>query len=174
MDPPCPAAVAESASRLRFRPIVVYGLLVKRRSILGALYVYYRNRMFHRIAEPTESGLDSKQPGHGVLLVECTCSKDDEVWNNTAAATDRLFDDLVAEGVVTRDEVVAIHHQRTEFGYPMFALGFEEHHDRVAEYVNSVSNLDSVGRQGAFCYPNMHETMRQGAEAAAKIIDAAS
>lgn len=165
MDPPCSAEVADSASQLRFRPIVVYGLLVKRRGILGALYVYYRSRMFHRIAEPTESGLDAKQPGYGVLLVECTCSKDDPVWSDTAAAKDRLFKDLVAEGVVSRDEVVAIHHQRTEFGYPLFALGFEEHHDRVAEFVNGVPNLDSVGRQGAFCYPNMHETMRQGADA---------
>ena len=170
MEPACPQEVALSASQLRFRPIVVYGLLVKRRGILGALYVYYRNRMFHRIAEPTESGLDSKRPGHGVLLVECTCSKGDVVWEDTAEAKERLFEDLVAEGVVSPEEVVGIHHQRTEFGYPMFALGFEEHYDRVAEFVNKIPNLDSVGRQGAFCYPNMHETMRQGSDAADRIL----
>jgi hypothetical protein len=32
--------------------------------------------------------------------------------------------------------------------------------------IASIANLRTAGRQGAFCYPNMHSAMRQGAKAA--------
>ena len=169
ISPACSENVARSATKLQFRPIVVYGMLIRRRRILGALYVYYRNRMFHRIAEPTESGLDAKNEEYGVLLVECTCSKGDDVWRDSPRARSRLFEDLGAESVIKEEEVLAVHHQRSEFGYPVFALGFEEHLDRVTNFLEGIENLKSIGRQGAFCYPNMHETMRHGAEAAKSV-----
>ena len=51
-------------------------------------------------------------------------------------------------------------------GYPVFALGFEPHYDKVMAWVKSMSNLQSTGRQGGFKYPNMHSAMRMGATAA--------
>ena len=55
--------------------------------------------------------------------------------------------------------------------YPIFALGFEQHLDTVVDYLKPVTTLCSTGRQGAFCYPNMHGAMRMGADAARAILD---
>ena len=77
------------------------------------------------------------------------------------------MDELIAEGVLMdQHEVISVHHQSTRFGYPLFELGFEEHLAAVQDFLATLQNLASVGRQGGFCYPNMHETMRQGATAA--------
>ncbi|MDH3718852.1 MAG: FAD-dependent oxidoreductase [Planctomycetota bacterium] len=167
-----PADVRDAAARLQHRPLVVYGLLVNKPTVLDALYVYYRNCMFHRIAEPSQSGLDTGPEGHAALLVEVTCVMGDDVWNDAPSARDRLLADLAAEDVVTADEIVAIHHQRSAFGYPIFALGFEQHHQRVQAFFDTITNFDSIGRQGGFCYPNMHETMQQGANVAQRLIEA--
>ena len=47
-----------------------------------------------------------------------------------------------------------------------FALGFEPHLEKVKNWIKSIPNLQSVGRQGGFTYPNMHSAMRMGARAA--------
>ena len=57
------------------------------------------------------------------------------------------------------------------FGYPVFALGFEPHLARVLDWVKSIPNLQSAGRQGAFQYPNMHKAMRMGAAAAGAVME---
>jgi hypothetical protein len=41
-------------------------------------------------------------------------------------------------------------------------LGFEEHFQKVMAQLQQIENLQSVGRQGGFSYPNMHATMRMG------------
>ncbi|NOY00682.1 MAG: amine oxidase, partial [Verrucomicrobia bacterium] len=55
-------------------------------------------------------------------------------------------------------------------GYPVFGLGFEPHLQAVQDFVASLENVRSVGRQGGFCYPNMHSAMRMGADAADEIL----
>jgi protoporphyrinogen oxidase len=58
----------------------------------------------------------------------------------------------------------------SETGYPVFSLGFEPNLETVKQWVASVPNLQSVGRQGGFTYPNMHSAMRMGAKAAEKVM----
>lgn len=77
-----------------------------------------------------------------------------------------IFADLESEGIYRPDEIVEVHLLRTPHGYPVFSLGFEPHLDRVTAFVKSLGNVQTTGRQGGFCYPNMHKAMRMGAEAA--------
>ncbi len=55
-------------------------------------------------------------------------------------------------------------------GYPIFDRGFEPSLEAVKDHIASVSNLRSVGRQGGFCYPNMHQAMRMGIDAATETL----
>jgi predicted homoserine dehydrogenase-like protein len=116
------------------------------------------------------SGLQSSPADHAVLLVEITCSIGDDFWNDSPSARDQLLRDLEQAGVVDREGIVQIHHQRTQFGYPVFDLDFERQVATVQSYLSSFDNVDSIGRQGGFCYPNMHQTMRFGAVAAERLI----
>ena len=80
LNPTAPQTVRNAASRLKYRSIVIYGLLVRKRTALDALYIYYRNRMFHRIGEPKNAGLQTCPPDHTVLIVEMTCDIGDGRW----------------------------------------------------------------------------------------------
>jgi protoporphyrinogen oxidase len=167
-EPPPPPEVLQAASEIRYKPIAIYGLLVKKQKCIDALYIYYRDRMFHRVGEPKNAGLKVNPPDHTLLIVETTCEIGDEKWQGTDEAKERIYTDLELENICTRDDVVECHLIRGENGYPVFMLGFESYLDQVKSWVNSVPNLQSIGRQGGFSYPNMHSAMRMGARAAEK------
>jgi protoporphyrinogen oxidase len=170
-EPSPPPEILEAARGIRYKPIAVYGLLVKKEKCIDALYIYYRDRMFHRVGEPKNAGLVVNPPDHTLLIVETTCEIGDEKWQGTDDAKERIYSDLALENICTRDDVVEAHLLRGETGYPVFSLGFEPYLEKVQSWVKTVPNLQSVGRQGGFSYPNMHAAMRIGAKAAAGAID---
>ncbi len=169
-EPPPPQPVQEAAREIRYKPIAVYGLLVKKERCIDALYIYYRDRMFHRVGEPKNAGLTVNPPDHTLLIVETTCEIGDEKWQGTEAAKEKIFADLELENICSRNDVVQTHILHGETGYPLFSLGFEPYLEVIKDWIKTVPNLQSVGRQGGFCYPNMHAAMRIGANAAKAVM----
>jgi hypothetical protein len=169
-----PADVREAAEHLRHLPVAVYGFLVRRPRVLDAQYVYYRDRSFHRLAEPKNCGMQVTPEDCTVLLAETTCAIGDDRWNGGDATRRRMIADMEAEGLLRADEIVETHVFHDEFAYPVFALGFEPHLARVEAFLGAFANLRSTGRQGGFCYPNMHGAMRMGADAAAALVESLS
>jgi len=165
-----PAEVLEAANQLRSKPIAVYGLLVKKEKAINSLYIYYRSRCFHRVGEPKNAGLTVRPADHTVLIVETTCEVGDEKWEGSQSFIDQIAADLEDEGICKKEEIIETHVLRTKHGYPVFDLGFEPHLETVRDFVASLKNVRSVGRQGGFCYPNMHSAMRMGADAADEIL----
>lgn len=174
LEPAPPPEVLAAAGALRHRPIVVYGFRVARPRLLEALYVYYRDRVFHRLAEPKNSGLVVSPPDHTLLLAEIMCEADDALWRAAPEAVVRVVADLEAEGVLSAREIVETHVVRAAEAYPVFDLGFEAHLGRLEAHLAELANLRSTGRQGGFCYPNMHASMRMGADAARALLGAAA
>ena len=172
-EPSAPADVLDAARNIRYKPIAIYGLLVKKPKCIDALYIYYRDRAFHRVGEPKNAGLKVTPADHSVLIVETTCEIGDEKWRGTDDFKERVFSDLAAENICTRDDVVECHILHSETGYPVFSLGFEPNLDKVKSWVRGISNLQTTGRQGGFTYPNMHSAMRMGARAAQAVLSRA-
>lgn len=162
LSPPPPTAVLNAASHLLYKPMIVYALLVKKERCMDALYTYYRDHIFHRVGEPKNAGLTVTPEGHTTLIVELTCEVGDEKWN------DERFPDVITglekEGLCVEEEIIEKHLLTSRHAYPIFKRGFESHLSVVQEYLAQFSNLRSVGRQGAFSYPNMHSAMRMGLE----------
>jgi protoporphyrinogen oxidase len=77
--PAAPPEVLAAAARLRYKAIAIYGVLVRRERCLDACYIYYRRRIFHRVGEPKNGGLQVTPEGHTVLIVEMTCDVGD-IW----------------------------------------------------------------------------------------------
>ena len=143
---------------------------MKKQKCIDALYIYYRDRSFHRVGEPKNAGLTINPPDHTVLIVETTCEKGYDRWEGTEAARAKIFQDLEAENICKAGDVVECHLLKSETGYPLFSLGFEPYLEVLTKWIDSVPNLQSVGRQGGFCYPNMHSAMRMGAKAAEQVM----
>lgn len=170
MEPHAPDHVLQASTHIRYKPIAIYGLLVKKERCIDALYIYYRDREFHRVGEPKNAGLRVTPEGHTVLIVETTCEVGDEKWRGTDEVKERILTDLEAENICRREDVVQTHLLTSETGYPVFSLGFESSLETLKSWIRTIPNLQSVGRQGAFTYPNMHSAMRMGAKAADTVL----
>ncbi len=168
--PQPPENVVKAAAYLRYKAGIIHGLLVNKPKVLDACYVYYRDRLFHRISEPKNAGMRIHPADNTVLIIEMTCEVGDEKWTNADEVWQRLLSELELEGLCNRDQVIEHHLIKNRHAYPIFDLGFEQHLEICMNYLSSISDLMSVGRQGGFCYPNMHGAMRMGADAATEIL----
>lgn len=168
LNPPAPPEIITAAQSLRFKPMTVYALLVRKNRCMEALYTYYRDRIFHRVGEPKNAGLLVKPADHTTLIVETTCEIGDEKW--TGDALPAILRDLQAEGLCQPHEVLSHHLIHATHAYPIFGKGFEKDLALVTQYLSHFTNLRSTGRQGGFTYPNMHSAMRMGADAAAELL----
>lgn len=167
-----PEEVRASAEFLKTKAITIYGLLVKKEKAIDALYIYYRDKAFHRVGEPKNAGLIVNPPDHTVLIVETTCEVGDAKWKGDPSAREAIFADLEKEGICKPGEIVEVNLLRAPHGYPIFGLGFEPHLEKVKGFIHSLANVQTTGRQGGFCYPNMHKAMRMGADAADRVLAA--
>ena len=171
MSPPPPADVVESCDWLKYKPITIHALLVNKPKCIDGLYIYYRERVFHRVGEPKNAGLVVNPADHTTLIVETTCEEGDEKWLATDAVKKQIVADLEAENIARGDQIVEWHVLRAPNGYPIFRLGFEPHFQKLKAHLDGMENVVTAGRQGAFCYPNMHGAMRQGANAAKTVVE---
>lgn len=164
--PAPPPHVTAAVERLRHRPMAVFGILVDKSKCNEALYTYYRDRIFHRISEPKNAGL-AVEPAHATLLiVEVMCFRGDAIWEGEESAWNQVITQAVAEGWFKLDQILSRHHAHAEHAYPVFDKGFETQLSVLTDWLAQFGQFHSIGRQGGFCYPNMHTAMRMGGKAA--------
>ena len=161
LDPPPPAEVVASARELKFRALMVGGFLIRPKRPLDALFTYFPDRSFLRLAELSPPSAKITPEGSSILLAEFTCNVGDEVWRDPGRQKQRLIDDLVAEGLVEPDGVLDCHFFRAPEAYPKYFLGFEPHLERIQAHLAGYENLLSTGRQGGFQFTSMIPTMKQ-------------
>jgi protoporphyrinogen oxidase len=154
-----------AAKKLTYRAIVIFGLLVKKEKVIDALYIYYRDSIFHRVGEPKNAGLIVDPPDHTVLIVETTCMLGDKKWQAEEEVRNQIYADLEAVGLCKKEDVVECHPVRNPNGYPIFDDGFDSHLDKIKAYLATCPQIVTTGRNGCFCFPNMHKAMRMGANA---------
>ncbi|MEM7199048.1 MAG: FAD-dependent oxidoreductase [Planctomycetota bacterium] len=171
LRPTAPSQVDRAAAALTYKPLGVFGLLVNKPRVLDALYVYFRDRIYHRISEPTASGMEVTPAGHTILVVELTeqVAPDDE--KRQREVFEELRGDLLRDGLIhDPGEIVEHHFFWHRYAYPIYRQGFDEHLAVVREHLAGLTNLTTTGRQGGFVYPNMHQAMRLGHDAALQLL----
>ncbi len=159
LDPPAPVRIQEAAGRLGFRGLLVIGLIIRPVKRLNAMFTYFPDRSFHRLAEVAHPPAEITPDGCTQLLAEITCDVGDPVWNDPSTVESKIVKDLVEEGLVCEDQIKEIHYFKAAEAYPRYSLGFEKDLEAIENHLGSFSNLVSTGRQGAFQFTNMMQTM---------------
>lgn len=166
ISPALPPAALDAAAKLRFRAIVFVGLKVRRPKVLPASFMYFREHSFNRITDLAHFAFHMDPPGTTLLTAEIACDPADAFWTDDAAAIEAVTADLVREGVIARDEIMAAFVFRARHAYPIYTLGYEEALAAVLGSFDALANAETAGRQGRFQYVNTHVAMRMGTAAA--------
>jgi protoporphyrinogen oxidase len=170
LDPPAPGPVRAAAGRLRYRPTVFVGFLVRRTKVLPSSIMYFREHSFNRVSDLSQFGIEVSPPGHTVLVAEIACEQEERPWQDHDFAAASVLGELQAEGLLTPADVVETHVYRSLHAYPVYLLGYEEDLRLCLDALEALPNLATAGRQGRFQYVNAHVAFKMGQEAAARVL----
>ncbi|MEP6957804.1 MAG: hypothetical protein ABI980_03670, partial [Nitrospirota bacterium] len=174
LDPLPPDEVLRAAQGLRYRDYLTVVLVVARESVFpdNWLYVHspevklgriqnYKNWSPHMVPDPTRTSLG----------LEYFLWDKDEEWS---WSQERLIELGIREcaqiGLIDPREVKDGTVVRMEKAYPVYDQTYQESVDIIRRYLETFSNLQTIGRNGLHRYNNQDHSMLTGVYAAGNIV----
>lgn len=188
LRPAAPDSVTAAARRLRTRAMVLVYLVldVPRYTPYDAHYLPEAWTPVTRISEPKnyrDGGPGPDDPGdppdHTVLCAEIPCARDDAIWDAADGALEQIVVEALRDSGLPQAPVTGVTTRRLPSAYPVYDLGFEQHFVRVDDWVRTLPDITTYGRQGLFVHDNSHHALAMAWSAAAALradgtIDAAA
>jgi protoporphyrinogen oxidase len=176
LDPPAPAQVLEAASRLRYRDYLTVVLIVKRAEVFPDNWVYVHSpevRMGRIQNYKNWSPAMVPDPSRTSLGLEYFVWETDEMWRWDDRRLIELGTHECAQlGLVDPRDVEDGTVVRMKKAYPIYDHGYQEAVATLRSYLETLSNLQTVGRNGLHRYNNQDHSMLTGVYAAENITGA--
>ncbi len=163
LDPAVPSAVRDAAEGLRYRDFLVVALILETENLFpdNWIYIHTPGVRVGRIQNFNNwSAAMVPTAGHTCLGLEYFCFEGDGLWESSdedlVALAARELEQLgLAPPGLVRDGTVI----RMPKAYPIYDAAYREHLDRVREWIDPISNLHTVGRNGMHKYNNQDHSM---------------
>jgi protoporphyrinogen oxidase len=172
--PAAPEAVRAAISALRYVSIVFVYVKVNKPRVSPDNWVYLpeHDLVVHRLSEFKNFSPACAPPDKTMVCAEITCRIGDEHWR---ASDEELIEIAVADleqiGLVQRHEVLDGFVKKIPHAYPVYDLEYKEHLAPILEFVHSLTNIKTGGRQGLFRYNNMDQSIEMGRRMAWSVIE---
>lgn len=147
-----PEHISDSASGLKYQKLnIIYFILDKERALKDC-WVFFPEKkfIFQRISEQKAFSPHTSPKGKTVLMVETTKEADEELIK-------KIIRQLESIGALKQEEIEEYFVKSYQKAYPIYKKGFSQILDPVIEYLESIQNLYTIGRQGLFNYNNMDQ-----------------
>lgn len=170
--PQAPPEVREALARLKHVSILFVYLMLDRERVSPDNWVYLPDHELtvHRIAEFKNFSPNCAPPGKTMVCAEITCRIGDEHWR---ASDEELIEiatsDLQRIGLIAPEQVIGAFVHKLPHAYPVYDIQYKENLAPVLEFVHSLHNVDTGGRQGLFRYNNMDQSIDMGRLLAARL-----
>jgi protoporphyrinogen oxidase len=162
LDPKPPMEIFSHSEKLRFRGILFIGLLIKRKPILPASFMYFRDKTFNRITDLSYFHIEIEPLDATILIAEITCQPEEISEHEASLISETVVEELLAEGLITRNDVLEKNSYKIKHGYPIYSVGYENHLEHLENFLAQYRGIYSIGRQGSFSYHNTHVSMKMG------------
>ena len=173
MTPPAPAEILSAASAMSFRGLILIYLVLEqdRFSEYDAHYFPETEIPISRLSEPKNYSGVSEPRGRTVLCAELPCDDGSAEWKmSDDELADVVTESMAKAGLSVDSKIQAKVTRRLRFAYPIYSLGYEEHFQKIDDWLAEIDGLLTFGRQGLFAHDNTHHALYM-AYAAAKCFD---
>ena len=174
LDPAPPDDVLEAARALTYRDYLTVVLIVRRESVFpdNWIYIHSPEVSVGRIQNYKNWSRDMvPDPSRTSLGLEYFLSHEDEMWGWSDA---RLIDlgarECARIGIVVPEEVEDGVVVRMRNAYPVYDHGYRDNVARVRAFLETIPNLQTIGRNGLHRYNNQDHSMLTGIYAARNIL----
>ncbi len=162
LDPLPPDDVVAAARRLRYRDLLVVGLISTDAEPFPDNWIYLHDPGT-RAGRVQNFGAWSEgmtRPGYTCLGAEYFCFQGDETWSLPDHALVELAKrELGRIGLIDPDRVTEGVVIRVPRAYPMYDKGYREAVATLRAHVETIPNLQTVGRNGLHRYNNQDHSM---------------
>ncbi len=171
IDPQPSQAITNAANQLQFRALVLLYLLFDTDLGITDTWLYYPEDHvpFSRIYVPDNFSTWMEKRDNTCLCLEFPCQIGDEIWTgNKESLQSQSLDILLNSELIDRSpaDSLAVH---IEEGYPLYKKGYEQFRQTILDWLNSLENCLTTGRQGLFRHNNIDQAMQMGLKAAEHI-----
>ncbi|MCP4415825.1 MAG: NAD(P)/FAD-dependent oxidoreductase [Chloroflexi bacterium] len=174
LDPPPPPHVLRAADQLKYRDFLTVCLIVKKQELFPDNWIYihdpsvqvgriqnYKNWSDDMVPDPNTTSLG----------LEYFCNEGDSIWNMPDEELIALGKQEVAKvGLACLEDVVDGVVFRVEKSYPVYDSAYEASLETIKEYLGTLENLQTIGRNGLHRYNNQDHTMLTGMLAVRNLI----
>ena len=163
LDPQPGPAITEAAEGLRYRDFLTVALIIDQQDLFPDNWIYIHSPHV-RVGRIQNFGNWSRamlgDPTKSCLGLEYFCFEGDGLWSSSdedliALATKEVDELGLADGKLVRDGTVV----RMPKAYPIYDEAYRGHLDRVRTFIDPLSNLHPVGRNGMHKYNNQDHSM---------------
>lgn len=164
-----PQGALTSASKLKYRELILVYLILDRDLVSDAMMVYLLDPIFkfNRFSEQKNISREMIPKGKTVLCFEICCNREDALWKYSDEEIYKLaLEDVKKIPQIPQDKIESFFVERLESAYPVFDLEFDKNLRSCLAYVATLKNVILTGRQGLFLNNDMHDSMEMGLMAA--------
>ncbi|MEM8630065.1 MAG: NAD(P)/FAD-dependent oxidoreductase [Pseudomonadota bacterium] len=174
MDPPPPQHVQEAAEKLAYRDFLIVAMVLNTAEPFpdNWIYVHTSNVKVGRI-QNFRAWSREMVPNENQCLVgmEYFCNEGEELWEMADDDLGKLageeIEKLGLAKASDRDWSFVI---RQPKAYPVYDTEYKDAVDVIAEWINSLENFQTIGRNGLHRYNNQDHSMLTGMLAAGNIL----
>ncbi len=173
-DPPPPPEVVAAADRLKYRDFLIVTLVLNKADPFPDNWIYVHapevkvGRIQNFRAWSADMLPDKETASIGM---EYFCQQDDGLWSMTDAALRQLAgEELEKLGLANVDDVIGAAIIRQPKAYPVYDGDYQEALEVVADWLKSLTNFQTVGRNGLHRYNNQDHSMLSAIYAARNLM----
>ncbi len=163
LDPPAPEDVRAGAAHLTHRDFLTVALIVNKADVFpdNWIYIHAPDVRVARIQNFKNWSLDMvPDPARSCLGLEYFCAAGDDLWRMTDADLIRLgATELQHIGLVQAADVEDGVVFRQPKAYPVYTGEYRAYLERIRGFLESIPNLQTVGRSGLHMYNNQDHSM---------------
>jgi protoporphyrinogen oxidase len=163
LDPPAPMDVRDGAAQLTYRDYFTVGLIINRAELFpdNWIYIHAPEVKVGRIQNFKNWSPEMVPDASKTFLgLEYFCNEGDELWNMSDEALIQLgAQELETMGLARAADVEGGTVIRQLKTYPVYTGEYKEYLERIRGFLDSIANLQTVGRNGLHMYNNQDHSM---------------
>jgi len=166
MRPAPPPVVVEAARALKYRDFILVGLVLRRPSLFADnwLYIHSSRVRVGRIQNFGNWSCDLvPNTGTSSLGMEYFCNRGDAIWTTPDDDLVRLAsEEIEVLGLAKRTDLLWGTVIRQPKAYPVYDAHYQRHLTTIRGWLATLTNFQTIGRNGQHRYNNMDHSMLTG------------